>query len=627
MAQRKNSSGESAMTPKQKQAALVLGICVMVFVLTVSVVAVLVSRSRSGDNVDEGGDSSVSSGSSTVAEPSFDAGKYGDTILGKTEDAGKQYLEETIFVGDSNTHLYYQNGLMDLDHVLAVDGLGIQNFASDKSIYFKKDETAYSIPEALAKMKPRRVIMMMGTNNIDGTMSAESFVKSYGEAVDAIQSAYSYADLIVAAVPPIPKEHSSYSNVSMDVVNEFNEALAQMCSDKNLKFLNISEVLMGSDGFGKASSFRPNDIHMKKDGLLAIMDYARTHAYEGTEDRRPDTSNIPTRRTGTAGSSGASSNTKPEATQKPEKEEDNKTFTAQYNVDKNVGGTLESGDQKKVTSLSFKDLKKDSSLTVTAVPADGYEFVKWSDGKTEASRTDKSFKQNLNVTAMFSTKMGIKIKEGSSGTIKLGETMYFHAEPSGMKKGMENSTDWTMDGKEIRRGYSCGVTPEKEGTYTIKATIVGENGKTYVAEYKLTVETAPTPSPTPVPHEHNYKVESETAATCTEAGKKILKCECGDRKEESIPALGHDYDEGKVTTAATCIKDGEKTYTCKRCGATKTEPIKATGHTAGEWEITLQPQVGVPGEKVQKCTVCGEIINREPIDALPSPEGDDQQND
>ena len=57
---------------------------------------------------------------------------------------------------------------------------------------------------------------------------------------------------------------------------------------------------------------------------------------------------------------------------------------------------------------------------------------------------------------------------------------------------------------------------------------------------------------------------------------------CGDTKTETIKALGHDYDEGKVTTPATCLKDGVKTYTCKRnCGqegATKTEVIKATGH-------------------------------------------------
>ena len=43
------------------------------------------------------------------------------------------------------------------------------------------------------------------------------------------------------------------------------------------------------------------------------------------------------------------------------------------------------------------------------------------------------------------------------------------------------------------------------------------------------------------------------------------------------PACEHEWDQGKVTTEATCIKDGVMTYTCTLCGETKTEAIKATG--------------------------------------------------
>ena len=119
-----------------------------------------------------------------------------------------------------------------------------------------------------------------------------------------------------------------------------------------------------------------------------ILDYARTHAWTDTEDRRPDTDNIPTRvrNGGTSGSNQATATPDP-----------NETFTAQYNVDKNVGGTLTSGDISGKTTLKFEDLTKNDSVTVKAVAADGYEFVKWSDGNTSPTRTDKNFKQNVNV--------------------------------------------------------------------------------------------------------------------------------------------------------------------------------------------------------------------------------------
>ena len=50
---------------------------------------------------------------------------------------------------------------------------------------------------------------------------------------------------------------------------------------------------------------------------------------------------------------------------------------------------------------------------------------------------------------------------------------------------------------------------------------------------------------------------------------------CNEKKDVS----SHTWDSGTETTASTCTKAGEKTYTCTECGATKTEPIDATGHS------------------------------------------------
>ena len=54
------------------------------------------------------------------------------------------------------------------------------------------------------------------------------------------------------------------------------------------------------------------------------------------------------------------------------------------------------------------------------------------------------------------------------------------------------------------------------------------------------------------------------------------QCSRCDEKDDVGP---HTWDSGTVTTAPTCTKAGERTYTCTECGATKTEPIDATGHS------------------------------------------------
>ena len=59
------------------------------------------------------------------------------------------------------------------------------------------------------------------------------------------------------------------------------------------------------------------------------------------------------------------------------------------------------------------------------------------------------------------------------------------------------------------------------------------------------------------------------------------QCSRCDAKDDVGP---HTWDSGTITTAPTCTKAGEKTYSCNKCDATKIEPIPATGHSwKSEW--------------------------------------------
>ncbi len=86
-------------------------------------------------------------------------------------------------------------------------------------------------------------------------------------------------------------------------------------------------------------------------------------------------------------------------------------------------------------------------------------------------------------------------------------------------------------------------------------------------------------------HVGETEIRDAVDATCTTEGYTgdtyCLDCNTKIADGETIDAKGHAWDEGEVTTAATCTTDGEKTFTCTRegCGATKTEVIPATGHT------------------------------------------------
>lgn len=67
----------------------------------------------------------------------------------------------------------------------------------------------------------------------------------------------------------------------------------------------------------------------------------------------------------------------------------------------------------------------------------------------------------------------------------------------------------------------------------------------------------------------------------------------------------HTWNDGVVTTPATCTAAGVKTYTCTVCGATKTEAIEASGHKWNEPTVVYAAN-GNKGTKTYTCTVCNE---------------------
>ena len=109
------------------------------------------------------------------------------------------------------------------------------------------------------------------------------------------------------------------------------------------------------------------------------------------------------------------------------------------------------------------------------------------------------------------------------------------------------------------------------------------------------------------------KVINKKDATCTEDGYTgdTVCAICGKEitKGEAIPANGHSWNEGEITTSPTCENAGVKTYTCTVCNATKTEAIDATGHTPVE--VAEQPATCTEaGHKAgTKCSVCKAILS------------------
>ena len=94
-----------------------------------------------------------------------------------------------------------------------------------------------------------------------------------------------------------------------------------------------------------------------------------------------------------------------------------------------------------------------------------------------------------------------------------------------------------------------------------------------------------------------------TTYTCTRSNCKKKK------QVETKPALGHTWDEGNITKEATCSETGVKTYTCSRCGGTKTEDIPKTKHNYEE-HVVKAPTCTEKGVSYYVCKNCGLTTSR-----------------
>ena len=111
---------------------------------------------------------------------------------------------------------------------------------------------------------------------------------------------------------------------------------------------------------------------------------------------------------------------------------------------------------------------------------------------------------------------------------------------------------------------------------------------------------------------HKAVKDAAVAATCETAGKtEGSHCSvCGTvlKAQTTTAALGHSWDNGKVTKAATCTTAGTKTYTCTRCKKTRTETIAATGHKAVKDAAVAATCETAGKTEGSHCSVCGTVL-------------------
>ena len=450
--------GKKGFSPAQRKACVVLAFCALAIVL--SILAAWVLPAKLG---------LFAGGTGAYDKDAYPLDTSLEAVLPQAA-ADDAYITASVFAGDQYAVTLQKDGRITLNQFVGQEGLKTSKALSTSCVNFASDSSNYTIPQAIPKMKARRVFVQLGANDVDGSVSVDSFIADYKQFLQSIRSAYSYCDIIAVGIPPVT-EDSTNAAATQTIIDQFNQAIAVACNDLGCKYLNSAEVLKNSRGYAESSYFEANGYSAS--GARALLEYAKSHAYN-TMDSRPDTSDIPQR---ASQSSGSGSTPLPTAT--PTK------FTASYEVEDSGKGTLTGNGQTGVSSVEIQ-AESGTSVNVTAVAADGFVFYKWSDGVTTATRYDNITK-DISVKAMFNdARVELTLDKGDTA-MKKGESLTVNATVKlGSKAYDATNVQWSINDEMEKNGSSLTFTPDAAGTYVIKAGIE-INGTFSTAQLTVTV--------------------------------------------------------------------------------------------------------------------------------------------
>ena len=269
-------------------------------------------------------------------------------------------------------------------------------------------------------------------------------------------------------------------------------------------------------------------------------------------------------------------------------------------------------DGKTVNDPVYTNAGAKISIPACKYTKKGYLFTSWN---TKKDGSGKSYKVGTTTTDVFSVLYAQWRKATAKVTLSFEGGKYTNA------SGSSWNDSYT---------FTASFSSASSVTFLPQGTRMSKEGATFVGwytepEYKKRIETLTINNTTDgmtlyakwnENHEHVWdEATITTKPTCTTAGVKTYVCSiCGKKKTEEIAATGHQYTEIRNKEEATCTKEGYTgdTY-CTDCGAklSEGEPIAKKPHEWDEGKITTKATCTVPGVKTYTCTVCQETKTEE----------------
>ena len=171
---------------------LVLGLCCLMLSVSCAAALLIVGLDTAAAVLPDTEDPAATPAAPLNSEADYDKSQnvidtnaYSATILPKGKDAGQTYIDETLFLGDSNTaRMYRLYDYCTSANAIGSVGMSARQLSTFACAGFAGYGSYQTMPNAVALLQPKRVLITFGTNDLNPANSTENFISGYQTGIE-----------------------------------------------------------------------------------------------------------------------------------------------------------------------------------------------------------------------------------------------------------------------------------------------------------------------------------------------------------------------------------------------------------------------------------------------------------
>lgn len=168
----------------------------------------------------------------------------------------KSYYSNTVFMGDSIT-----------------EALKEYKYLNDINVLAKKGQTlvqAEKFLNDLYNIRPQKVVMLYGMNDVQLYSKSDDYKKKYDEVVKEIKKNLPKAEIYVLSPLSVVDSKAARTDKTVNNKNldEFRKAACEVAKTEGVNYIDINQLTTGKD-----SMHEPDGIHFKYDFYKVMLNY------------------------------------------------------------------------------------------------------------------------------------------------------------------------------------------------------------------------------------------------------------------------------------------------------------------------------------------------------------------